>query len=521
MTSDESAHPCQGTELPSLLGEMEHLGTRGRDPGNTVVRSVTCDSRMVVPGSLFVAIRGFATDGHRFIGSAVGKGAIAVVCEEYPEALSPHCLYIQVADARLALAEAARIFYGKASDSLKLIGVTGTNGKTTTAKLITSMLNANGIPAGYIGTNLCMIGNEDIPLDRTTPEADMLHSLFARMLDAGCKAAVMEVSSHALMLGRVYGLLFDAAIFTNLTMEHLDFHETMQEYAAAKQRLFDQISPDGLAVFNIDDPYASLMMERVDRSKRCCCTMKDYADAAGCAELFRAEVLHGSIASSDVRMHIPGSVMEMQLHLPGPYNVMNVLEAAATGVGLGIDPRSAFRSLAAVSAVEGRMERVGDASSGLNVFVDYAHTPDALQKALGTLHDLKPPGAKLFVVFGCGGDRDRTKRPEMGRIASETADRVVLTSDNPRSEDPERILDEIERGISGVPHYRVSDRREAIGKALSMLHEGDILLVAGKGHEKYQEINGRKEYFSDQEVIGTFLNAMGTSQAAVPGKEKS
>jgi UDP-N-acetylmuramyl-tripeptide synthetase len=519
MNPEEGCRPHREMKLSELLEGIGYLDARGSTGDRAPVIAVTCDSRAVVPGSLFVAVRGFSTDGHRFIESAVQRGAAAVICEEYPAALSEECFYIRVADARIALAEAAALFYGNPSSKLRLVGVTGTNGKTTTAKLITAMLNGNGIPAGYIGTSLCTIGDEEIPLERTTPEADLLHSLFARMADAGCRAAVMEVSSHALVLGRVHGLRFDAAVFTNLTMDHLDFHKTMEEYAGAKQGLFDQLSPDGVAVFNADDPASGLMMSRVEPGRRYCCTMNDRQGFEGCGKNFMAELLGGTIAQSDVKMHFPGSVVEMQVHLPGPYNVMNVLEAAAAGVALGIDPRSACRSLSTVSAVEGRMERIASGKSGFNIFVDYAHTPDALQKALDTLASLKSPGSRLFVVFGCGGDRDRLKRPEMGRIASLTADCVILTSDNPRSEDPEDILDEIEQGIRGVSHHRISDRREAIGKALGMLSAGDILLVAGKGHEKYQEINGRKEYFSDQDVITAFLQTMGHRQAACSCKE--
>ncbi|NTU96554.1 MAG: UDP-N-acetylmuramoyl-L-alanyl-D-glutamate--2,6-diaminopimelate ligase [Chlorobiaceae bacterium] len=499
---------------------MEYLGTKGSAAAGSLVRAVTCDSRTVVPGALFVAVRGFAADGHRFIENAVSRGAVAVVCEEYPSALAGECLYILVPDARRALAEAAGLFWGKPSGRLRLIGVTGTNGKTTTAKLITSMLNENGVQAGYIGTNLCMIGDEQLTLDRTTPEADLLHSLFARMVDAGCSSAVMEVSSHALMLERVYGLRFEAAVFTNLTMEHLDFHVSMEEYAAAKQKLFDQLAPDGFAVFNADDPSASQMMSRVEHAGRYCCTLDEKDGGPVCGKKFRAERQYGSIAFSDVKLHFPDTVVQMQVRLPGSYNVMNVLEAAAVGVGMGLDARRVCSALEAVSVVEGRMERVDTPGSGFNVFVDYAHTPDALRKALETLRELKPPGSRLVVVFGCGGDRDKSKRPEMGRIASEIADTVILTSDNPRSEEPEAILDEIEPGIMGVPHFRICDRREAIGKALSLLSAGDILLVAGKGHEKYQEIRGRKEYFSDQDVIGTFLNTMGAALAESPDKER-
>ncbi len=514
MTAGALINSGHEVSLKALAEAIEHLAVAGSLSDQELVRKVTCDSREVVPGAVFVAIRGYAADGHRFIASAIDRGAVAVICEEVPVETNGNCLFIKVANARKALAEAARIFYGKASDRLLVIGVTGTNGKTTTARLITSMLNAGGIPAGYIGTNLCRIGDRDIVLDRTTPEADQLHSLFARMLEEGCRAVVMEVSSHALMLWRVYGIAFQAAVFTNLTMEHLDFHQTMQEYAAAKQRLFDQLSPGGFAVFNIDDPYAGQMMSKVPPESRFCCSMKrSFGDPEfQCSRFFRAEVHLSSIDSSFVDMDFPDARVSLEVHLPGDYNVMNVLEAAATGYGLGLDPQAVSGSLASVSSVEGRMERIGEAGTGYNVFVDYAHTPDALQKALETLRQLKSEGSRLFVVFGCGGDRDMAKRPEMGRIASETADEVILTSDNPRSEDPEAILDAIERGISGGRHIRISDRREALVKTLSMLEEGDILLVAGKGHEKYQEIKGRKEYFSDQDILRNTMNNMNMRQ---------
>jgi UDP-N-acetylmuramyl-tripeptide synthetase len=511
MTPDGCILPQRQIPLHELLGGVVHIETMGSVPEGERVHAVTCDSRAVVKGALFVAIRGYSTDGHRFIESAVGHGAIAVICEEFPGHSVTGCLYIRVNDSRKSLAEVSRLFYGRASDILTLIGVTGTNGKTTTARLITAMLNANGVSAGYIGTNLCLIGGEEIALERTTPEADYLHALFARMLDAGCKAAVMEVSSHALMLGRVHGLSFRVAVFTNLTPEHLDFHESMQEYAAAKKRLFCQLATDGIAVFNIDDPYALEMMEGVEPGKRFCCSLKAPGPVVACSRSFCAEIRHASTGFSDVSVYFPGSDVDMQIPFPGAYNVMNVLEAVAAGFGLGLDPGALCRSLSAVSPIDGRMERIGDAATPFTIFVDYAHTPDALRKALGTLRELMPSGSRLFVVFGCGGDRDKKKRPEMGRIASETADMVILTSDNPRSEEPEVIIDDIEQGMSEGRHIRIGDRRAAIGTAIAMLNPGDILLVAGKGHEKYQEIKGRREYFSDQETIRTYLKTRGSS----------
>ncbi len=512
-------------ELPleELLKGISYRALAGRNDTGATVRMVTSDSREVVPGSLFVAVRGYCADGHRFIGSAVKQGAVAVVCEELPAETAPDCLYITVSDARIALGEAARIFYGKASDRLQIIGVTGTNGKTTTAKLITAMLNANGIASGYIGTNLCRIGEREILLDRTTPEAHGLHSLFTEMLEAGCRAVVMEVSSHALVLKRVYGIRFHAAVFTNLTMEHLDFHNSMQEYALAKQLLFDQLAPDGFAVLNSDDPYAREMAARLEQKKIYCCSLQESGSSAlTCRERFTADIIESSIAGSAVALHFPDALVHMKVRLPGMFNVMNVLEAAAVGAGMGIAPEAICRSLSDVDAVDGRMERVGDCGTGWSAFVDYAHTPDALFKALDALKSLKTEGSRIVVVFGCGGNRDKGKRPEMGRIASEIADEVILTSDNPRDEEPEAILDEIERGIDGGranSHYRrVSDRSDAIKLGLSMLKPGDILLVAGKGHERYQEIAGKKYFFSDQEQIKKYMQQ---HCSGYPEKEKT
>jgi len=502
-----------------LLKGITSLGVAGNISAGETIRLVTSDSREVVPGSLFVAVRGYCSDGHQFIGSALERGAVAVICEEMPSEVCLSCLYIKVADARKALAEAARIFYGNASDRLLIIGVTGTNGKTTTAKLITAMLIANGIPTGYIGTNLCMIADREISLERTTPEAHGLHALFSQMLEAGCRAVVMEVSSHALVLQRVYGIRFQAAVFTNLSMEHLDFHHSMQEYALAKQLLFDQLSDDGFAVFNSDDHYALQMAERVDPDKKYCCTLgSEVRPELSCGRYFKADIVERTIASSSVDVQFPGALINMQVSLPGSYNVMNVLEAAAVGTGMGFEPEDICRSLSEVSAVEGRMERIGDLSMCGSAFVDYAHTPDALLNALETLRGLKPEGSRLIAVFGCGGNRDRSKRPEMGRIASLVADEVIITSDNPRDEDPESILDEIEGGMVSDHYMRISDRTEAIRMAVSMLKRGDILLVAGKGHEKYQEIAGKKYFFSDQELVKKYMQQY---CSGYPEKEKA
>ncbi len=498
--------PAAPVLLSGMIREIDFLELAGNQDGAVSVVSLSADSRDVVTGSLFVAVRGFASDGHRYIDTAVRNGACAVICETLPDRLSPEVLYIRVADSRRALAEAARAFYAHASDRLMLIGVTGTNGKTTTARLITELLNSCGIPAGYIGTGLCQLGGREIPLERTTPEAHELQALFRLMLGEGCRAAVMEVSSHALVLRRVHALRFRVAVFTNLSSEHLDFHHTMQEYASAKRLLFDQLDPEGFAVLNCDDPHAALMASGVPESMRFCCTLHPETESPlSSSGRFSALVKAGSVDSSLVEIHFPDAVKTVRTELPGSYNVMNLLEAAAAGSALGLTPDALALALQRPFRVSGRMERVEDPFGLRSAFVDYAHTPDALEKAISALRGLMARDARLVLVFGCGGNRDRTKRPEMGRIASENADFVFLTSDNPRDEDPEIILDEIERGMRGKRYSRIAGRGEAIRAAAALLQPGDVLLVAGKGHETYQEIAGTKHFFSDQEILGECL----------------
>jgi UDP-N-acetylmuramoyl-L-alanyl-D-glutamate--2,6-diaminopimelate ligase/murE/murF fusion protein len=500
-----------------ISGLCELLERRGGNEPRHIA-GVTCDTREIVPGSLFVAVRGFSTDGHRFIDRAIDAGAVAVVCEAMPEVCRPSVCYLRVQEARKALAELAGIFYGSALDKLMIIGVTGTNGKTTTSRLITSMLNASGIPAGYIGTGLCRIGNRDIPLDRTTPEAHGLHALFRQMVDAGCKAAVMEVSSHALVLDRVHGLRFRAVVFTNLTPEHLDFHLTMGQYAEAKRLLFDRLDNAGFAVVNADDPQAGFMTANISRDRLFCCSTTGQASLCDLSRRFEAAISSMNVDGTIAEVTFGGRTMTMEVPLPGEYNVMNMLEAFAVGLGLGLDAGTALRALSFADAVDGRMERIWSKDRSRCAVVDYAHTPDALRKALETLRAVTPSGADLAVVFGCGGNRDRLKRPEMGRIAAMLADRVILTSDNPRDEDPEVILDEIEAGMAGCAHLRIADRAEAIKQAVDGLGKGDILLVAGKGHEQYQEAGGRKLHFSDRECLESCFEGAGFVMEA---KERS
>lgn len=494
----------QPVALEEILGGLGSWRLEAGRPEGVRVRSVTNDSREVTDGALFVAVRGFALDGRRFIADALARGASAVLSEEFPPGLDcGGAACIRVPDARRALALAGAAFYLHPARQLKLIGVTGTNGKTTTARLIASMLSMNGIRCGYIGTGKALIGEREIPLERTTPEGHGLHRLLRMMADDGCRAVVMEVSSHALELERVHGLLFDVALFTNLTPDHLDFHRTMEAYAETKRNLFDRLAPGGTAVFNADDPKAAFMAARVPEDQRSCCSLEPVPfRGMRCSRSYGASLLREGAAGSKVALSFPdASRLEAEYALVGRFNVMNLLEAAAAVHALGLSPAAVMASVPALRSVEGRMERVAGPGIEGTAVVDYAHTPDALRQTLSTLRGILPPEGRLLVVFGCGGNRDREKRPEMGRIAADMADTAVITSDNPRDEEPEAILDEIEAGMEGRRHLRIADRREAILRAASMLRRGDILLVAGKGSEEYQEARGRREHFSDREVL--------------------
>ncbi|ABB24957.1 UDP-N-acetylmuramoyl-L-alanyl-D-glutamate--2,6-diaminopimelate ligase [Pelodictyon luteolum] len=504
MNPNTALDGMQPVALREILRGMGAYEVAAGQTDGVMVRMLTNDSRVVEPGSLFVAVRGFAADGRGFIKDAIARGASAVVSEDFPMELAlngPPC--IRVPDARRALSLAAAAYYGHPADRLRIVGVTGTNGKTTTARLISSILSMNGISCGYIGTGKAIIGDREIPLERTTPEAHGLHRLFRMMVDGGCRAVSMEVSSHALELGRVHGIAFQAAVFTNLTPDHLDFHPSMESYAEAKRKLFDQLAPGGIGIFNTEDPMATFMAARVAEEQRACCSL----DAAGfggmrCGLNYGAMVRREGVGSSVVALSFPEGVQpEEEFRLLGRFNVMNMLEAAAAAHQLGVPARDVAASLPGLQGVEGRMEQVEGPGFEGTAIVDYAHTPDALHQSLGTLRELLPPDGRLLVVFGCGGNRDRQKRPEMGRIAIEMADFSVITSDNPRDEDPEAILDEIEGGMGGGEHLRIPDRAEAIRTAVGMLRSGDILLVAGKGHECYQETHGRREHFSDREVL--------------------
>ncbi|HEX7681891.1 MAG TPA: UDP-N-acetylmuramoyl-L-alanyl-D-glutamate--2,6-diaminopimelate ligase [Thermoanaerobaculia bacterium] len=467
---------------------LRDVPVRGGD-ADAEITSVTADSRMVVPGALFVAVPGFKTDGATFIDSAVSKGAAAVVSES-SAVTAP--ISVHVDDARAALALISANFYNRPANNLSIIGVTGTSGKTTTAKMIESILDASGEPVGLIGTIEYRAAEERLTADRTTPDAVVLQQWFAKMVDAGVRHAVMEVSSHALALKRTHGIRFAAAVFTNLSQDHLDFHKDFEDYFVAKRILFDQIDRSRkTAIVNIDDEYGRRLASELDG---CAATFGRQSNAdihplAGFEISVRG--LHGRIAT-------PAGDVRVESKLLGAPNLYNWLGAVGAALSVGIDTATIEAGIRSLAAVRGRFEYVAS-DDGPTVIVDYAHKPDALEKLLLAVRDLAS-GRRVIVLFGCGGDRDRDKRPMMGAIAARLADQTILTSDNPRGEKPEAILDDIERGMAGARNYaRITDRREAIARTIAEALDDDVIVIAGKGHESYQVVGDQVLHFDDRE----------------------
>ena len=465
------------------------------DP-SAVVTAVTHDSRKASPGTLFVAIRGTAVDGNQFVDAARKKGAVAVASEEEPRPGGP---WLRVADAREALALFSAEVLGRPAEALRLIGVTGTNGKTTTTYLIDAVLRAAGHKTGLLGTVQYRVGDRLAEASRTTPESSDLQALFRQMVDEGCSHAVLEVSSHSLELKRVHGCGFEVAVFTNLTRDHLDFHGDMERYFLAKRRLFDTyLRPSGHAIVNLDDDRAPDLIA-ASRGR-----VWTYSAGAGPADLQAADV-RLSLDATRFRARTPQGDLDVRTPLLGRFNVENVLAALGAVLALGVDPQAALRGIASVTGVPGRLERVL-AGQEFTVVVDYAHTDDALKNLLETVRELRP--RRVITVFGCGGDRDRTKRPLMGAVAARLSDVVVVTSDNPRSEPPEAILEEIQRGMNGgrrAERHAIVDRREAIVRALEMAEPGDAVVIAGKGHETYQVLRDRTIPFDDRQIAREVL----------------
>ena len=479
---------AESPRLRELLAEVPGAVLTG--DGGVAVSDVTHDSRKVGAGSLFVAIRGLQTDGNQFVEAAIRKGATVIVSEEPPR---PGVAWARVGDAREALALLSAAHLGHPAKRLTLVGVTGTNGKTTTTYLIDAILRAAGHKTGLVGTIQYRVGERLAEAVRTTPESSDLHKLFRDMVDAGVSHAVLEVSSHSLSLKRVLGCDFRVAVFTNLTRDHLDFHGDMDAYFAAKRALFDtRLRADGHAILNADDDRAEVL-RRVSRGAVLTFGIERAAD-------YRAERVSLSLLGARFTLRTPTSKVPLETPLLGRFNVQNVLAACAAAYALGVPQEAVVRGVASLAGVPGRMEGVV-AGQDFAVIVDYAHTHDALKNLLETVRELKP--RRLIVVFGCGGDRDKTKRPLMGAVAARLADVAVVTSDNPRSEPPEAILEDIARGMNGyrtAERHVIADRREAIAKAVEMASPGDAVVIAGKGHETYQVLRERTVPFDDRQV---------------------
>jgi UDP-N-acetylmuramoyl-L-alanyl-D-glutamate--2,6-diaminopimelate ligase len=455
--------------------------------GDLEVTGLAYDNRLVHPGTLFFCVPGFTRDGHEFAPEAIDRGAVALVVERPLGLGVPE---IRVASVRAAMAPAAAAFYGDPTARLQTVGVTGTNGKTTTAFLVPALLEADGRQAGLLGTVKSVIGGAERPVERTTPEAIDLQRTFREMLDAGDKACAMEVSSHALELHRADAIHFAAAIFTNLTQDHLDFHGTMEEYYAAKRRLFEPGRAQHCVV-NLDDPYGARLAAELGRAGPIVTFAVD-RDAD-----YRASGVRTDLMGSHFTAHCPDGVIELSSPLPGRFNVYNVLGALAAVRAVGVPIDTAAAAIETAGHVPGRFQPV-DAGQEFAVLVDYAHTPDSLENVLRSARQLTD--GRLHVVFGCGGDRDRGKRPMMGEIAARLADRVIVTSDNPRSEDPDAIIREILEGAGGGVEHD-ADRRRAIASAIGGARPGDVVVIAGKGHEQGQEFEGgRKIPFDDVTV---------------------
>lgn len=483
--------------LESITKLIQPLSVRG--PLTFDIEGIAYDSRLVKKNYLFVALHGQRADGTRFIDDAIRRGAVAIVSEQdaWPRRDLAH---IHVDDARLALAEIACAFYDRPSERIPIIGITGTNGKTTTSFMCRAMLRAAGRTPGLIGTVRYEVGDRVIPASRTTPEAPDIQFMLDQMVRSGCRSAVMEVSSHALDQRRVYGTDFDVAVFTNLTRDHLDYHGSMEEYFNAKAQLFRALggmTKEATAVINMDDPWG-MRLASTNGIRARLLTFGSHPSAS-----IRAENVELDERGSRFACHGPWGRLDIVLPLLGAYNVQNAMAAMAACHALGVPPEQMAAALRDLDPVPGRLERIPN-RRGLNVFVDYAHTDDALANVLAGLREIRR--GRLLVVFGCGGDRDASKRPLMGRVAARDADYAIVTSDNPRSEDPRAIIRDILAGVGDAPHVEsIVEREKAIARAIELARPGDIVLIAGKGHENYQEIGKTILPFDDREVALRYL----------------
>ncbi|MDR6546115.1 UDP-N-acetylmuramoyl-L-alanyl-D-glutamate--2,6-diaminopimelate ligase [Chryseobacterium rhizosphaerae] len=481
------------TELVNRIPVIEIHGDNNRE-----VKELVFDSRKITENVLYIAIRGTVVDGHSFIASAIEKGATTIVCEEFPEVLAENVTYIQVKDASKALGHLASNFYGNPSQKLKLIGVTGTNGKTSVSTLLFDVFKNLGYDAALLSTVEIRIGEEIIPATHTTPDVITINKILADAVEKGCEFAFMEVSSHGIAQNRIEGLHFKVAGFTNLTHDHLDYHKTFEEYLKTKKRFFDQLEDTAIAITNIDDKNGLVMLQNTKAQKKSYAlkTMADY---------------HGKLLEVDFNgMLLNFNGKEFWTTLTGKFNVYNLLLVFGIAEELGFNQDEILQAISTLKRVSGRFETF-KSDGGIFFIVDYAHTPDALENILDSINDIRTKNERLITVFGCGGDRDHSKRPEMGNIATKKSTLAIITSDNPRTEEPGQIIKEIEAGVESQnfsKYTSIPDRREAIKMAIKFAEPKDIILVAGKGHENYQEINGVKHHFDDKEVINELWKLM-------------
>ncbi|MDR6921463.1 MULTISPECIES: UDP-N-acetylmuramoyl-L-alanyl-D-glutamate--2,6-diaminopimelate ligase [Chryseobacterium] len=481
------------TELVNRIPVTAIHGNSSRE-----VTELVFDSRKATENSLYIAIKGTVSDGHSFISSAIEKGAATIVCEELPEVLAENITYIQVKDSSKALGHLASNFYGNPSRKLKLVGVTGTNGKTSVSTLLFDVFKNMGYDSALLSTVEIRIGEEIIPATHTTPDVITINKILAEAVEKGCEFAFMEVSSHGIAQNRIEGLHFKVAGFTNLTHDHLDYHKTFGEYLKTKKRFFDELEGTAVAITNVDDKNGNVMLQNTKAKKKSYAlkTMADY---------------HGKLLEVDFNgMLLNFNGKEFWTTLTGKFNVYNLLLVFGIAEELGFEQDEVLQAVSKLKRVSGRFETFRS-DGGIFFIVDYAHTPDALENILDSINDIRTKNERLITVFGCGGDRDHSKRPEMGNIATKKSTLAIITSDNPRTEDPAQIIKEIEAGVEPQnfsKYTSIPDRKEAIKMAIKFAEPKDIVLVAGKGHETYQEINGVKHHFDDKETINELWKLM-------------
>ncbi|RXJ49813.1 UDP-N-acetylmuramoyl-L-alanyl-D-glutamate--2,6-diaminopimelate ligase [Gelidibacter gilvus] len=463
------------------------------------VNAIDFDSRNIVQDDVFVAIKGTITDGHQYIDLAVENGAVAIICEALPDTLHNGITYIEVESASRALAFMAANFYDNPSQNLKLIGVTGTNGKTTVATLLYHLFKKAGFKVGLLSTVKVMVDTQEYPATHTTPDSLTINKYLSLMSVAGVEFCFMEVSSHGIHQNRTEGLHFEGGIFTNLSHDHLDYHSTFAEYRDVKKSFFDNLSKDAFALVNIDDRNGLVMLQNT-KAKKYTYALKTYAD-------YKAHILENQFTGLLLKIN----ENEVWTRLIGNFNAYNILAIYAAADVLGLEKVENLRLISELESVSGRFQYL-ISEDKITAIIDYAHTPDALQNVLETINSIRTKNEELITVVGCGGDRDKTKRPKMGHIASALSTKVIFTSDNPRSEVPEKIIEDIEKGVEPQNYKKtvsIADRRQAIKTACQMAQPNDIILIAGKGHETYQEVKGVKSDFDDYKIVKEFLKQLG------------